>query len=361
MITASHINKTYTAPDGATFQALNDISFSIDQGEFVGIIGPSGAGKTTLLRTLNLFDPPTSGSIVIDGQEVTAPGYPVDRLRQKVGYVFQQCNLFPHLTLMGNITLALTKVQHLPESEARTRALDALNKVSLAEKASAFPSTLSGGQQQRAAIARTLALQPKILLLDEPTSALDPTMVSEITGVMRLLAKEGLTMILVTHKMRLARDLAQRILFLDRGTLIEDCPANRIFQQPENPVVRAYIQRIRTLEFNVTSRQFDFYDMMSQIRQFCIRQAIPEKMDPITHIVEEMLLLLGNYHSPVHIEVTHSELDGVAKVVIVHQGESVSPLERPDADELAVMIIRGMSSHIDTDTTPDGIRLTFSI
>ena len=344
MITASHINKTYTAPDGATFQALNDISFSIDQGEFVGIIGPSGAGKTTLLRTLNLFDPPTSGSIVIDGQEVTAPGYPVDRLRQKVGYVFQQCNLFPHLTLMGNITLALTKVQHLSESEARTRALDALNKVSLAEKASAFPSALSGGQQQRAAIARTLALQPKILLLDEPTSALDPTMVSEITGVMRL-----------------ARDLAQRILFLDRGTLIEDCPANRIFQQPENPVVRAYIQRIRTLEFNVTSRQFDFYDMMSQIRQFCIRQAIPEKMDPITHIVEEMLLLLGNYHSPVHIEVTHSELDGVAKVVIVHQGESVSPLERPDADELAVMIIRGMSSHIDTDTTPDGIRLTFSI
>lgn len=361
MITASHLTKTVTNPDGTPLRILDDISFHIAAGEVVSIIGPSGSGKTTLLRTLGMLDRPSSGQILVEGKDILAPSYPLRELHQKLGFVFQQFNLFPHLSVLDNITLALTKVHHMPDTEARQLALDTLAHVSLAEKADAMPATLSGGQQQRAAIARTLVLKPKIILFDEPTSALDPTMVAEVQGVIRLLAKEGMTMLIVTHRMRFARDIASRTFFLHQGHLLEDGTPDQIFRNPQQPETQAFVRQIRTLRFAIASRQFDFYDMMSQIRQFCIRYAIPEKMDPLTHIVEEMLLLLGNYNSPVSIEVNHSELDGITHVAIVHQGETLSPLERPDADELAVMIIRGMSSNIATDLTPDGIRLTFDV
>ena len=361
MITASHLTKDYTRPDGSINHALDDISFHIDAGEVVSIIGPSGAGKSTLLRTLGLLDRPTSGQILLQGEDILSPSYSQQRLRQQMGFVFQQFNLFPHLTVLGNITLPLTKVLGLSENEARERALETLDHVSLAEKADERPDTLSGGQQQRAAIARTLAMGPRIILFDEPTSALDPTMVGEVQGVLRLLAKDGLTMLIVTHRMRLARDIASRTFFLHQGRLLEDGTPDQIFKHPQYPETQSFVQQIHTLRFNIATRRFDFYDMMSRIRQFCLRYAIPEKMDPVTHIVEEMLLLLGTYNSPVHIEVNHSELGGKTSVVFIHQGESLSPLERPDADELAVMIIRGMSSHIDTNLTPDGVRLVFDI
>lgn len=361
MITASHLNKTVTQADGSPLRILDDISFHVAQGEVVSIIGPSGSGKTTLLRILGMLDRPTSGQLLIEGNDILSPTLQPNQLPLRPGFVFQQFNLFPHLSVLGNITLALTKVLHMPANEARQLALETLARVSLAEKADAMPATLSGGQQQRAAIARTLVLKPKIILFDEPTSALDPTMVAEVQGVMRLLAKEGMTMLVVTHRMRFARDIATRTFFLHQGRLLEDGTPDQIFRNPQQPETRTFVQQIRTLRFAIASRQFDFYDMMSQIRQFCIRFAIPEKMDPITHIVEEMLLLLGNYNNPVSIEVNHSELDGVTHVAIVHQGETLSPLERPDADELAVMIIRGMSSNIATDLTPDGVRLTFDV
>ncbi|MBR1549187.1 MAG: amino acid ABC transporter ATP-binding protein [Bacteroidales bacterium] len=361
MITVSHLTKTFTHADGTAFHALDDISFHIDAGEVVSIIGPSGGGKSTLLRVLSLLERPNGGSILVQGEDILAPSYPQQRLRRQMGFVFQQFNLFPHLTVLGNITLPLTKVLGLSGSEARERALETLNHVALAEKADEHPNNLSGGQQQRAAIARTLAMGSRILLLDEPTSALDPTMVGEVQGVLRLLAKDGLTMLIVTHRMRLARDIASRTFFLHQGHLLEDDTPSNIFKHPKHTETQTFVQQIHSLRFDIATRRFDFYDMMSQIRQFCLRYALPEKMDPITHIVEEMLLLLGNYHSPVHIEVNHSELSGASSVVILHQGETLSPLERTDADELAVMIIRGMSSHIETDLTPNGVRLTFDI
>lgn len=361
MITASHLNKDFIRPDGSTTHVLDNISFHVGAGEVVSVIGPSGSGKSTLLRTLGLLERPTSGQILIQGEDILSPTYTHQRFHQKLGFVFQQFNLFPHLTVLGNIMLPLTKVLGLPDNEARERALETLNHVSLAEKADERPNSLSGGQQQRAAIARTLAMGPSILLLDEPTSALDPTMVGEVQGVLRLLAKDGLTMLIVTHRMRLARDIATRTFFLHQGRLLEDDTTDNIFKHPQFPETQAFVQQIHTLRFNIVTRRFDFYDMMSQIRQFCLRYAIPEKMDPITHIVEEMLLLLSQYNSPVHIAVNHSELSGNTSVVITHVGEALSPLERPDADELAVMIIRGMSSHIATDPTPDGIRLTFDV
>ena len=361
MITVSHLYKHYTQPDGTLVQALNDVSFHVSKGEVISVIGPSGSGKSTLLRTLNLLDPPSSGSIVVEGDDITKPRYPLSLLRQRMGMVFQQFNLFPHLTVKDNIKLALTKVRGLSAHEAEERAREMLAKVSLLEKAHAMPSALSGGQQQRTAIARCLAMQPDIILFDEPTSSLDPTMVGEVQGVMRLLAKEGMTMIVVSHNMKFAHDIATRTFFMHNGRLLEEGSPDEIFAHPRHEVTRAFVQRIRSLVFDIGSRSFDFYDMMSQIRQFSIRYGLPERMNNITHIVEEMLLLLAHYNSPVHIEVNHSELSGNTSVVFLHQGESLSPLERDDADELAVMIIKGMSKHIDTQQTPEGVRLTFNL
>ena len=361
MITVSHLYKTITRSDGQRVAVLNDVNFHIDRGEVVSIIGPSGAGKSTLLRALNLLDMPTSGTIAVEGENVLAPGYPRHRLHQRMGMVFQHFNLFPHLSVLENVVLAPMKVLNLPREEAEALALETLRKVSLSERATHMPGSLSGGQQQRAAIARCLAMKPGIILFDEPTSALDPTMVGEVQGVLRLLAQEQMTMLIVTHNMRFAHDIATRTFFMHEGTLLEDGKPGDIFNNPQHPETKSFVQRIHKLVFDIENRNFDFYDMMSQIRQFCIRFAIPERMNTLTHIVEEMTLLLSAYDSPFHVEVNHGELSGQTSVVILHCGETLSPLDRPDVDELAVMIIRGMSKDITTEQTLKGIQLTFTI
>ena len=361
MIDVRNLTKLFEQPDGTMLRALDGIDLHIDRGEVVSIIGPSASGKTTLLRTLNLLDPPTSGQILIDGQDITAPDYPQHRLHQRMGMVVQQFSLFQHLDVLGNVSLAPQLVLGMTRQQAEAQAMEMLEKVSLAEKAHAMPSALSGGQQQRAAIARCLAMRPDIILFDEPLSALDPAMVGEVQGVIRLLAKEGMTMLIVTHKMRFAHDIATRTLFIDRGRIIEDGTPAQIFNHPTRPQTQAFVRRIQSLVFEIASRRFDFYDMMSQIHLFCIRFDIPEKMNTISHVVEEMLLLLSKYNAPVRIEVNHSELDRATSVVILHRGETVSPFERDDADELAVMIIRGMSKNIQTEATPEGTKLTFEM
>lgn len=361
MISVSHLSKTITRPDGSHAVVLNDVNFHIDRGEVVSIIGPSGSGKSTLLHALNLLDPPTSGSIIIQGEDILAAGYPRQQLHQHMGMVFQQFNLFPHLSVLENVLLAPMKVLHLSRKEAEAIAFETLRKVSLSERATSMPDSLSGGQQQRAAIARCLAMKPDIILFDEPTSALDPTMVGEVQGVVRLLAEENMTMLIVTHNMRFAHDIATRTFFMYEGAIIEDGTPREIFSNPRHPQTKAFVQRIHKLVFDIESRNFDFYDMMSQIRQFCIRFAIPEQMNTITHIVEEMTLLLSAYNNQFHIEVDHGELSGQTSIVIVQRDETVSPLDRPDVDELAVMIIRGMSKEITTKQTTQGIQLTFTV
>ena len=361
MITVNHLTKTYTNADGHPLQVLRDINCHVRRGDVISLIGPSGTGKSTFLRALNMLDPPTSGQIIVNGEDILAKGYDLTRLRRKMGMVFQSFNLFEHLPVLRNVTLAPMQLLGLSRTEAEANAMELLRKVGMAEKASAMPSQLSGGQKQRVAIARALAMKPEVILFDEPTSALDPTMVGEVQAVMRSLATEGMTMLIVTHEMKFARDISNRIFFMYGGYIHEDGPVDQIFNHPQRPETRAFIQRIRSLKFEIDSRTFDFYDMMSQIRQFCIRYAIADKMDAITHIVEETLLLLGRYDSAVHIEIAHSELDGSSSVAITHCGQTISPLDQPDADELAVAIIRGMSSDIRTDQTPDGICLTFAV
>ncbi|MBQ3800519.1 MAG: amino acid ABC transporter ATP-binding protein [Treponema sp.] len=223
---------------------LNGITESIADGEKIVIIGPSGAGKSTFLRCLNLLEKPDSGSIIFDGQDITAKDTDINKIRQKMNMVFQHFNLFPHLTVMRNITLAPLTLKLQGEEEANENALALLSRIGLADKADAYPSSLSGGQKQRIAIVRSLAMNPKVILFDEPTSALDPEMVGEVLALMKDLAKEGMTMVVVTHEMGFAREVATRVLFMDGGLIAESGSPGVIFQSPESDRLKQFLNAV---------------------------------------------------------------------------------------------------------------------
>ncbi len=225
-------------------KVLRGISTEIQRGQVVSIIGPSGCGKSTFLRCVNLLEKPTSGHIFIDGEEITSPASDIMKIRQRVGMVFQHFNLFPHLTVLDNVTYAPIKVKKLLSSQAKEVGMDLLQKVGLGDKADVYPSRLSGGQKQRVAIARTMAMQPDILLMDEPTSALDPEMVKEVLDVMKKLAETGITMAIVTHEMGFAREVSDRILFLDSGLLAEDSPPDQFFKNPQCERAQQFLEKM---------------------------------------------------------------------------------------------------------------------
>lgn len=241
LISVKKLNKHYN--DGA-IKALNGVSLDIDQGEVVVIIGPSGSGKSTLLRSLNLLEIPTSGSIFFEGSDITAKGTDINKLRQKMGMVFQHFNLFPHLSIIDNMTLAPRKLLGISKEEAEKTALELLAKVALEDRAHAYPSQLSGGQKQRIAIVRALAMKPDVLLFDEPTSALDPEMVGEVLDVMKDLAREGMTMIVVTHEMGFAREVGNRIIFMDEGRKIAEGTPEEIFEHTANERLRTFLAKV---------------------------------------------------------------------------------------------------------------------
>jgi len=225
-------------------RVLKGISTKVESSEVVCVIGPSGSGKSTYLRCLNLLEEPTTGQIYIDGEVITDPSVNINKIREEVGMVFQRFNLFPHMTALKNITLAPIRVRGLSESEANDRGMSLLRKVGLEEKADVLPGALSGGQQQRVAIARALAMQPKIMLFDEPTSALDPEMVGEVLNVMKDLAKEGMTMVVVTHEMGFAREVADRVLFMDEGIIMEQGTPEELFSNPQNERTRSFLSKV---------------------------------------------------------------------------------------------------------------------
>ena len=223
---------------------LNDISEHIYPGDKVVIIGPSGSGKSTFLRCLNLMETPTDGTIAFDGTEITDPKTDIDSVRRKMGMVFQHFNLFPNMTIKKNITLAPVRTKLMTQAEADERAMQLLRRVGLEEKADAYPSQLSGGQKQRIAIVRALAMNPKVLLFDEPTSALDPEMVGEVLAVMKELADEGMTMVVVTHEMGFAREVGNRILFMDGGKIVEQGTPEEIFGSPQHPRLQDFLSKV---------------------------------------------------------------------------------------------------------------------
>jgi ABC-type polar amino acid transport system ATPase subunit len=223
---------------------LNDISLTIKQGEVVVVCGPSGSGKSTLIRCINKLEPIQSGEIIVDGMSLNDPKIDINKLRAEVGMVFQQFNLYPHKTALENITLAPLKVRKQSKEEARKIAMDLMAKVGIPEKINSYPARLSGGQQQRVAIARALAMQPKIMLFDEPTSALDPEMINEVLDVMVNLAREGMTMIVVTHEMGFAKKVSHRIIFMDEGRIIEEGTPETFFVQPKSERTRIFLSKI---------------------------------------------------------------------------------------------------------------------
>ncbi len=241
MIQIEKVNKWY-----GSYHALVDVTESVAKGEVVVVCGPSGSGKSTLIRTLNRLEPIQSGRNVIDGVDAHGPRVKLNACRSHIGFVFQQFNLFPHITVLENCTLAPTRLRGLKPSEARDEALALLDRVGLAAKARAYPGELSGGQQQRVAIARALAMRPPLMLFDEPTSALDPEMVGEVLLVMRDLARDGMTMVCVTHEMGFARDVADRVLFMDEGKVLERAAPGEFFARPEHPRLQQFLSDIRT-------------------------------------------------------------------------------------------------------------------
>lgn len=238
MIKIEHLSKNF-----GDLEVLKDINLEVEEGEVVCIIGPSGSGKSTLLRCINQLEVPTRGAILYQDKNVLEKSYDIRKLREEVGMVFQRFNLFPLKTIIENITMAPVRIKKTPKDKAKELGLELLDKVGLREKADVYPGTLSGGQQQRVAIARALAMNPKALLFDEPTSALDPELVGEVLDVMKSLAKEGMTMVVVTHEMGFAHDVADRVIFMDGGYIVEEGEPSRIFTHPKEKRTREFLSR----------------------------------------------------------------------------------------------------------------------
>ncbi len=239
MIRVEHLHKRF-----GDHEVLKDINVHIKEKEVVCVIGPSGSGKSTFLRCLNLLEPITSGRVVVDGHDLTDPKTDINRVRTEMGMVFQQFNLFPHKRVIDNITMAPIRVRKWSKEKAEQKAMELLGKVGLQDKARAWPEQLSGGQQQRVAIARALAMDPKVMLFDEPTSALDPEMIKEVLAVMKQLAAEGMTMVVVTHEMGFAREVSDRVLFMDQGMIIEEGTPEELFNRPKEERTRSFLSKV---------------------------------------------------------------------------------------------------------------------
>ena len=239
MIDVKNLHKYF-----GSLEVLKGIDCHIDKGECVCVIGPSGSGKSTFLRCLNLLETPTKGDIVIDDMHLTEKNFDVDEMRKRVGMVFQHFNLFPHLTILENVTLAPIRHKMMTEEQAKEKAMELLNRVGVGDKADNYPAQLSGGQKQRVAIARSLALSPEVMLFDEPTSALDPEMVGEVLEVMKQLAQEGMTMVVVTHEMGFAREVANRVFFMDGGGILEEGTPEQIFDHPQEERTKAFLSKV---------------------------------------------------------------------------------------------------------------------
>ena len=345
MIRVEHLSKSFGA-----LQVLKDVSAEIRKGEVVSIIGPSGTGKSTFLRCLNLLDRPSGGSIHIGGVDVLQTPTNVALVRQKMNMVFQSFNLFAHLSVLDNLTVAPMKLRRKSRVDAESRAMDLLRMVGLAEKADAFPDELSGGQKQRVAIARCLAMDPEVVLFDEPTSALDPTMVSEVLAVIRRLAQDGMTMAIVTHEMDFARDVSSRVFYMDEGTIYESGTPAEIFDAPTRERTRAFIQRIRRFHTTIRSVDFDLYALNAEVEQFSERQFLSRGDRANLLLLVEELLALHRPHlgdGTIDLTIAHSEKSGRLDLMVEAPATRGNPIEVPHDDYgLGMAVIRGLSESI---------------
>ena len=343
MIELRHLNKTYE-----NAEPLRDVSATVNDGDVIAIIGPSGTGKSTLLRCINLLEKPTGGQIFLNGEEITARGYDARRARRKMGMVFQSFNLFGHLTVIENLMTPPMDLLGKSKQEAYDTAVELLRRVGLADKALGYPDELSGGQQQRVAIARTLAMDPEIILLDEPTSALDPTMVSEVQSVIRDLSRSGKTMMIVTHEMSFARSISNRVFYMDEGGVYEDGTPEDIFEHPKKERTRRFIRQLRVLEFAIDSRDFDFIGAGAEIDRYCLQNDVAAKEKyRIRLAVEELVqqILLPRLPAPdIHLAVEHDPQSGSTAITIAYAGERFDPKDTDN--ELSYALLQSTAEEL---------------
>ncbi|MBQ0083392.1 MAG: amino acid ABC transporter ATP-binding protein [Clostridiales bacterium] len=286
-------------------EILRNLSLTVNNGDIVGVIGPSGSGKSYMLRCLVTLNKISSGKIFLDDTEITASDANVIEARKKIGMVFQNYNLFKHLCVVENVMSGLVDLQKMPKKEAYSKAMEILQMVGLADKAFNYPATLSGGQQQRAAIARTIAMEPDIILFDEPTSSLDPLMRGEVEAVIRLLAAQGHTMVIVTHEMELVKSVCKRVVFINDGKVFEEGTPEKIFDNPDNAVTKRFVKALRVLEFDVESKSFDFIGIETTLADFAYRNGISSvitnKVRSVLEELFEMVIIQPSEQNKMHI------------------------------------------------------------
>lgn len=337
---------------------IENITATINDGEVVSIIGPSGTGKSTLLRLINMLENPTSGQIIIDGEEITAAGYPLDALRKKAGMVFQHFNLFNHMTVIENVCFAPMKLNKVKPAEAYERGMELLEQVGMSGWAMNYPGELSGGQKQRVAIARTLANNPEIILFDEPTSALDPTMVGEVEKVIQDLCSRGYTILLVTHDMKFAEKISTRVLYLDQGGVYEDGTPEQIFNNPQKERTKMFIKQSKIIEVTLSSRDFDFISFYSKLDRFAFKNDIDSEMKrKIMAIFEELcyqILIpkLKEKDFSIVFNVEYVSRDKKSVISLNYDGTDIDPEDVNDV--IAWNIIKHYSNSIDFSETDSG-------
>ena len=333
MIEIRNLRKEYE-----TVTPLKDVTVTVNDGDVISVIGPSGTGKSTLIRCINLLERPTSGQIFLNGEEITAKGYDVKKARRKMGMVFQSFNLFGHLTVIENLMLAPMDLLKKSRQEAYDAGMELLRRVGVADKALSYPDELSGGQKQRVAIARTLAMDPEVILLDEPTSALDPTMVSEVQAVIRELAGSGKTMMIVTHEMNFARAISNRVFYMDEGGICEDGAPEEIFDHPKKELTRRFIRRLKVFEALIESRDYDFIGFGAELDRYLMQNDVPAQTKyRIRLAIEEAVqqLLLPRFEAPgILVTVEYSMQDGSTHITIRYGGER---FDIRDADNVLSM------------------------
>ena len=337
MIKIEHLKKEYP-----NVTPLKDVSVEIHDGDVISVIGPSGTGKSTLLRCINQMEKPTSGKVWVDGVEITDRKCDINKVRQKMGMVFQSFNLFGHLTVIENIMLSPMDLLGKSKQEAYDEGMKLLRTVGLAEKALNYPDELSGGQKQRIAIARTLAMDPDVILLDEPTSALDPTMVGEVQAVIRDLSKTGKTMMIVTHEMNFAKAISNRVFYMDEGGIYEDGTPEQIFDHPQRENTRRFIQKLKVLELNIENKDYDFLGMAGQIETYCNKNQIAPKIASRSQLVfeETAQMLVPLLENPrIRAVCEYSEATESAEWTFSYGGERLDVTN--EGDELALSVLRG--------------------
>lgn len=340
-----------------SLNVLHDVNLSVEEGEHIAIIGGSGCGKSVFLRSLELLEVPDSGQIFIDGEEITARRADVNRIRRKMGMVYQKFYLFSHMNVLENLCIAPIKLLGMSKSDAEAKAMEWLTKVGLTSKVHSMPSVLSGGQQQRIAICRSLMMNPKVLLFDEPTSALDPTMVGEVLAMIRMLAKHSITMLVVTHEMKFAREFADRVLFFADGGIYEQGTPEKIFDAPEREKTIAFINRLKYFHFEITERNFDLLAMHGGIHDFADKYGIQSSLAYRLQLCSEELvyeLLSGCYASSdsnidINVNISYSESDSSTVMHFTSTGKRFNPFDESYGNEdihMGIDILRKIAKNI---------------